>query len=56
MQNCSYIIHLLTCYLTSGSENNNDNLLQTIRFFINNWDGRCYWLQTTAKHDVVWNN
>ena len=30
------------------------DLLQTIRLFISEWDGRCDWLQTTAEHDVVW--
>ena len=26
------------------------SLLQTIRLFISEWDGRCDWLQTTAEH------
>ena len=30
------------------------DLLQTIRLFISEWNWRCDWLQTTAEHDVVW--
>ena len=30
------------------------DLLQTIRSFISERDGRCDWLQTTTEHDVVW--
>jgi len=30
------------------------DLLQMIRLFISEWDERCDWLQTTAKHDVIW--
>jgi len=29
------------------------DLLQTIRLFISEWDGRYDWLQT-AEHDIVW--
>jgi len=30
------------------------DLLQTIRLFISEWDGRRDCIQTTAEHDVVW--
>ena len=32
------------------------DLLQTIRSFISERDGRCDWLQTTTEHDVVWSS
>jgi len=28
--------------------------VQTIRLFISEWEGWCYWLQTKAERDVVW--
>ena len=31
------------------------DLLQTVRLFISEWDERCNWLQTKAEHDIVWN-
>jgi len=49
MQNCHHII-LLTYYSTYRLQ----DVLQTIRLFISDWDGWCDWLQTTAEHDVVW--
>ena len=30
------------------------DLLQTIRLFISEWDRRYDWLQTTAEHDIIW--
>jgi len=49
MQNCHHI-NLLTYYSTYRLQ----DVLQTIRLFISDWDGWCDCLQTTAEHDVVW--
>jgi len=53
LHNCHHIISLTYCS-TYGLEENNQDLLQTVRLFISEWDERCDWLQTTAEHDVVW--
>jgi len=29
------------------------DILETIKLFISNWDGRWDWLQTSAEHDVI---
>ena len=46
---CTYLLFNLRLI----KEQEQDSL-QVIRLFIHEWDRRSDWLQTTAKHNVVW--
>jgi len=45
----TYLLHNLRFKIEQQQD-----LLQTIRLFISEWDERYDWLRTTAEHDVVW--